>query len=246
VAVPARPDPAKESPNAPIAVFDSGVGGLTVLRELLRRLPAQRFVYFGDTARVPYGTKSPATITRYALELMLYVGRFHPRVIVVACNTASAVAIERLRRSSPVPVCGVVEPGARRAAQVTRNRRVGVIATEATIRSRAYHRAIRRVRPRVRVVGRSCPLLVPMVEEGRDSEDPLVRRAVREYLSGLKRARVDTVLLGCTHYPLLKGAVKRAMGEGVTVVDSAEETALAVQAMVPGAGRGKAGGSASW
>lgn len=215
-----------------IAIFDSGVGGLTVAAAVRDLVPGERIVYFGDSARVPYGTKSRTTIERFALENAAFLMRFSPRLIVVACNTASAVAVEALREALPVPVVGVVKPGARAAARVTRTGVVGVIGTETTIATDAYTRALGKIDLRIRVVSRACPLLVPLVEEGRTSSDPIVRRVVAEYLDTVKEANPDTLILGCTHYPLLREAICESMGPDVSIVDAACETAREVRRIV--------------
>lgn len=213
--------------SSPIGIFDSGLGGLTVMRQIALALPEEDIVYFGDTARVPYGSKSPATIIRFTEENCRFLVGLGPKLLVVACNTASAAALPHLRRTFHVPILGVVEPGARAAVAATRNRRIGVVGTEATIRSRAYVEAIRALDPAIAIVDRACPLFVPLVEEGRDSDDPIVRLAAKEYLRPLIEFGVDTVVLGCTHYPLLKDAFRAVLGRAVTIVDSAEETARA-------------------
>jgi len=220
----------------PIAIFDSGLGGLTVVRQVMRRLPNESIVYFGDTARVPYGIKSAETVTRFVRENIEFLQTFKPKLIIAACNTASAAALPRLNGEYGVPLCGVVEPGARAAVKKTRNGRVGVIGTEATIRSSSYARCIAELDPTIKVFARACPLLVPIVEEGRRSNDQIVQLALAEYLQPLKEAEVDTIVLGCTHYPLLKGAIRRAMGAGVQVVDSARQTACAAQEILDAAG----------
>ncbi len=212
----------------PIGIFDSGLGGLTVVRAIRRRLPAESIVYFGDTARVPYGIKSGRTVTRFATEDCEFLLRHDPKFIVAACNTASAAALPALEERFAVPLCGVIEPGAAEAVGVCRGRPIGVIGTEATVGSGVYGRAILALAPEVTVVERACPLLVPLVEEGRTSQDPLVRLALREYLAPLAEAGVGTVVLGCTHYPLLAGAIAEVLGPGVTLVDSAEAVALEV------------------
>ncbi len=210
-----------------IGIFDSGVGGLTVLRELTRALPQEDTIYFGDTARVPYGTKSPDTVIRYSQEIASFLIKRDIKLLVVACNTASAVALPTLRRTLPVPVVGVIEPGAKRAVDVTRSGVVGVIGTSGTIRSSAYSRAIKRLNPSVSVLARPCPLFVPLAEEGWTDND-VARMTAALYLDELKQAGVDTLVLGCTHYPLLKKIIAEAMGPEVTLVDSAEETARTV------------------
>ncbi|MFH0964523.1 MAG: glutamate racemase [Planctomycetota bacterium] len=211
-----------------IAIFDSGVGGLTVARAIRAILPDENLIYFGDTARVPYGTKSGDTILRFARENAAFLLRFRPRILVVACNTASAVAVDALRLELHIPVLGVVEPGARAAVAASRNRHVAVIGTETTISSGAYERALARLAPDVHVYVRSCPLFVPVVEEGRTAADPIVRSLVAEYLAPLRGTPADTLLLGCTHYPLLRDAIGAFMGDSVAVVDASQETAQEV------------------
>ena len=210
-----------------IGIFDSGVGGLTVLKELMKTLPQEDTIYFGDSARFPYGTKSPETIVRYSLEIASFLSSREIKLLVVACNTASAVALEALKQELSIPVVGVIEPGARRAVSVTRSGKVGVIGTEGTIRSGAYAKAIKRINPAVEVLTRSCPLFVPLAEEGW-IDNEIARLTARTYLQGLREEGVDTLVLGCTHYPLLKGIIGEVMGGGVSLVDSAEETARTV------------------
>jgi len=210
--------------NAPIGVFDSGIGGLTVARELLRQLPGESLVYFGDTARVPYGPKSPATVQRYSHEIAQWLAEQGVKAIVVACNTATAHALDSLQRAFAMPVIGVVNPGARAATHASRARRIGVIGTEGTIASGAYVRAIHAIDPDAHVVARACPLLVPLVEEGWLDTEP-TRLIAREYLGPLLAGNVDTLVLGCTHYPLLKPLLADLAGPGVRLIDSAEETA---------------------
>jgi len=216
--------------SRPIAVFDSGLGGLTVMREIANALPQEEILYFGDTARVPYGIKSPRTIIHFSEENCRFLAEREPKLIVVACNTASAAALPHLRRTLDVPLLGVVEPGVRAAAAATRNRRVGVIGTEATIKSRAYVDGIRALDPSISLIDRACPLFVPLVEEGRGCDDPIVRLAAKEYLRPILEFGADTLVLGCTHYPLLKPALREVVGSAVTIVDSAEETARATAA----------------
>jgi glutamate racemase len=210
-----------------IGIFDSGVGGLTVLKEIVKALPQEDTIYLGDTARFPYGTKSPETVIRYSEEIASFLEKRDIKLLVVACNTASAVSLEALKRHTSIPIVGVIEPGARRAVSATRSGKIGVIATEATIRSSAYAKAIKRLNPEVEVVTRACPLFVPLAEEGWVDND-VARLAAKTYLDGLKGEEVDTLVLGCTHYPLLKGLIGEVMGEKVTLVDSAEETARTV------------------
>jgi glutamate racemase len=212
---------------APIGVFDSGIGGLTVAHALFERLPAESVVYFGDTARVPYGPKSPETVRRYSAEIIDYLLHRGVKMIVVACNTSTAHALEDLRRRSPVPVLGVIEPGAKAAVAATKSGRIGVIGTTGTIASGAYERAIRALRPDATVVSQACPLFVPFVEEGW-FDHPAAELVAWEYLEPLRAADVDVLVLGCTHYPLLKPLLSRVLGPEVRLIDSAEETAAAV------------------
>ncbi|HUF12056.1 MAG TPA: glutamate racemase [Longimicrobiales bacterium] len=211
-----------------IGVFDSGIGGLTVVDEIRKRLPAESIVYFGDTARVPYGPKSPETVLHYSREAMAYLLEREVKAIVVACNTATAHAHEVLRGELGIPVIGVIEPGARAAAAATRTGRIGVIGTAGTIRSGAYDRAVRRlVGDRARVYAQPCPLFVPLVEEGL-VEHPAARLIAAEYLAPLQKMDVDVLVLGCTHYPLLRPLLAEVMGPDVRLVDSAAETAIEV------------------
>ena len=195
----------------PIGVFDSGIGGLTVVKALRDRLPNETIVYLGDTARVPYGPKSPDTVQRYALELAHMLMQKNAKALVVACNTVSSVALPLLTRKFSVPVIGVIEPGARAALQATRNQHVGVIGTRATIRSGAYEKALRATDNNVRVSSRACPLLVPLIEEGL-LDDDVTDRVIVRYLEPLLADGIDTLVLGCTHYPLLSVAIARALG----------------------------------
>ena len=208
----------------PIGVFDSGIGGLTVAHEILRQLPNESIVYFGDTARVPYGPKSPDTVCRYSREITSYLRDQDVKAIVVACNTATAHALPMLRDELQVPVLGVVEPGARAAVRASASGHIGVIGTAGTIRSGAYERAIRALDPDARITARACPLLVPLVEEGW-IDHPVTREVAREYLEPLIREGINALVLGCTHYPLLKGMLCRALGQNVVLIDSAAETA---------------------
>jgi len=215
--------------RAPLAVFDSGLGGLSVVRHLRQLLPQEDVVYFGDTARVPYGIKSQPTVAQFALETASFLLQFEPKLIVAACNTASALALDFLARELPVPVIGVVEPGAQAAVRLAQGRPIAVLGTEATIASDAYRRAIHAVAPDQPVIGVACPLFVPLVEEGRGCDDPIVRLTVETYLAPLRAQQVQVVVLGCTHYPLLREAIAAFLGAGVTIVDSGRETSLAVQ-----------------
>lgn len=207
----------------PLAVFDSGIGGLTVLRALRRRLPAESMLYLGDTARVPYGTRADETVLRYAREAAAFLVARDVKAVVVACNTVSAVALDALAGELPVPVVGVLEPGAREACRRTGGR-VGVIGTAATVRSAAYARRIRELRPGTEVFQAACPLFVPLAEEGWDDGD-VPRLVAERYLAELKAAAVDTLVLGCTHYPVLRPVIRAVMGEGVELVDSAKAAA---------------------
>jgi glutamate racemase len=209
---------------APIGVFDSGIGGLTVAHEVIRQLPHESIVYFGDTARVPYGPKSPDTVRRYSREIASFLEEQGVKSIVIACNTATAHALTALREEMDMPVIGVVEPGARAAVKATRDGHIGVIGTVGTIKSGAYERAIRAINPDVLVTPRACPLFVPLVEEGWTDHDA-TRLVAREYLEPLIAADIDTLVLGCTHYPLLKPLLREVLGPSVTLIDSAEETA---------------------
>jgi glutamate racemase len=210
--------------SAPVGVFDSGIGGLTVVREIERQLPHERIIYFGDTARVPYGPKSPETVQRYSREIADWLVGEGVKAIVVACNTATAHALPMLREYVKVPVIGVVEPGARAAMRTTRSNVVGVIGTAGTIASGAYERAIHAIEPSARVVARACPLFVPLVEEGWIDREA-TRLIAREYLEPLAAAEVDTIVLGCTHYPLLAPMLGELAMPGVQLIDSAAETA---------------------
>lgn len=214
-----------------IGIFDSGVGGLTVLREIIRTMPQEDTIYFGDTARVPYGTKSPETVSRYAHEITGFLVRRDIKLLVVACNTVSAVALNGIKRQFPIPVVGVIEPGAKRAVEISKGKRIGVIGTAGTIKSSAYARAIKRLDPRAEVLTRACPLFVPLAEEGW-TDNQVARLTAMTYLKELKDAAVDTLVLGCTHYPLLRPVISEVMGPDVVLVDSAEETARSVAAIL--------------
>jgi glutamate racemase len=211
-----------------LGVFDSGIGGLTVVRELLRQLPDERLLYFGDTARLPYGTKSGETVTRFTLEAAEFLREHDIKALVVACNTASAYALPALQERLTMPVVGVIESGAAAALDATRNRRVGVIGTSATVASRAYERAVERLAPGVEVVSHACPLFVPLAEEGWTHHE-VTRLVAREYLTPVRERGVDTLVLGCTHYPILADVIQEAMGPGVRLVDAGEGTARAMR-----------------
>jgi len=215
----------------PIGVFDSGIGGLTVVAELRRKLPHERILYVGDTARVPYGGKSAETVIRYSREISNLLISEEAKMIVVACNTASALAVPTVSREYSVPVLGVLEPGASAAVRATRSGHVGVIGTKATIGSEAYAHAIRSFNPELRVSSVACPLLVPLIEEGL-FQDEITEAVLRRYLEPLLRQGVDTLVLGCTHYPLLKPAISKICGPGIVLVDSAENCALFVESLL--------------
>lgn len=210
--------------DAPIGVFDSGVGGLTVFREIMRQLPNEKIIYFGDTARVPYGSKSKETVTRFSEQIVRFLRTFDVKCIVIACNTASAYALDELEKELDIPIIGVVKPGAKTAAEVTRNKRIGVIATEATINSQIYSEYIKELTDDVTIYGKACPLFVPLVEEGL-LEDPVTDEIARRYLTELIDIDIDTLILGCTHYPLIRSTLARVMGDEVTLVNPAYETA---------------------
>jgi glutamate racemase len=213
--------------DAPIGVFDSGVGGLTVLRALTARLPGENTIYLGDTARVPYGTRSKEVVTRYALLCARHLAAQGIKMLVVACNTVSADSLPALAEALPIPVVGVIEPGARVAAATTQGGTIAVLGTPGTVASGAYQSALRRLAPISNVVARACPLFVPLAEEGwTDGEVP--RLVAERYLGDLRRSGCDTVLLGCTHYPLLANVIAQVMGPGPALVDSAQATADAV------------------
>jgi glutamate racemase len=212
------------SNTAPIGVFDSGMGGLTVVREMVRQLPNESIIYFGDTARVPYGPKSPDTVLRYSREITSYLRDQGVKALVVACNTATAHALPALREEFDLPVVGVIEPGARAVAAATKTRKVGVIGTAGTIKSRAYEKEIRKLLPDAQITAQACALFVPLVEEGWVDTEP-TRAIARNYLAPLVSAEVDTVVLGCTHYPLMKTVIGNVVGREVRLIDSAEETA---------------------
>ncbi len=215
----------------PVGVFDSGLGGLTVVKALMKTLPRENVVYFGDTARVPYGTKSKESIIRFSLENAAVLLRHKVKLIVVACNSSSSYALTALRKAVKVPVVGVIDPGVRRALASTKKKKVGVIATPATVKSGSYTKTVRRMKAGVKVYSRACPLFVPLVEEGWFHRK-VTREVAQEYLKDLKSKGVDTLILGCTHYPLLKGILRKVLGPGVTLVDSAQEVAREVKAVL--------------
>jgi glutamate racemase len=227
-----------------IGIFDSGVGGLTVLHAILGALPREHLIYLGDTGRAPYGTKSAETVTRYSLENVDFLLDKGVKMVVIACNSASAAALDALGERAKVPVIGVIDPGARAAVESTRSGRVGVIGTEATIASGAYTRALRALQPSLELYTRACPLLVPLAEEGWTDGD-IARGVVDTYLSSLARSGIDTLILGCTHYPLLKPVIGEVMGPSVRLVDSAAETARVVAARLAAEGLARDAGAGS-
>ena len=229
--------------RAPVGVFDSGVGGLTVAREIMRNLPDEKIVYFGDTARVPYGSKSKDTIIRYSRQIIRFLKTQKVKAIVIACNTASALALEEVEKELDIPILGVLKPGARVAASVTRNKRIGVIGTESTINSRMYDRFIRAQDPEISVYGKACPLFVPLVEEGW-LKDPVTEEVARRYLDELMQKGIDSLILGCTHYPLLRSLVRKIVGEEVTLVNPAYETAKELESLLRREGIENHGGKA--
>ncbi len=217
--------------EAPIGVFDSGIGGLTVVREIMRQIPNERIVYFGDTARVPYGNKSKETVIRFSRQIVRFLEAHNVKTIVVACNTASAYALDELEKEIDIPMIGVVKPGAKVAAEATRSGKIGVIATEATIGSGIYNQYIEELNHDVTIWGKACPLFVPLVEEGL-LEDPVTDEIARRYLTELIDLDIDTLILGCTHYPLIRSTIRKIMGEGVTLVNPAYETARELKEML--------------
>ena len=231
--------------GAPIGVFDSGLGGLTVAHAIMRQLPSESIVYFGDTARVPYGPKSPETVRRYSREITAFLLEQGVKAIVVACNTATAHALPVLRDELDVPVIGVVEPGARAAVRATRTGHIGVIGTAGTIRSQAYVRAIHAEAPEAQVTALACPLFVPLVEEGWTNHEA-AHLIAEEYLRPLVEDQIDTLVLGCTHYPLLKPLIGEIIGRSVRLIDSAEETAIDTRRMLDANGLAASVGEPSY
>ena len=217
--------------NAPIGVFDSGIGGLTVVREIMRQLPEEKIVYFGDTARLPYGNKSKETVIRFSRQIVRFLKSRGVKAIVGACNTASSYALEEVRKDEDIPVIGVINAGARAAVSATRNGKIGVIGTEGTIKSGTYGAVLREMKPGVEVFGRACPLFVPLVEEGL-FHDSVTDEIASRYLSSLKEKYIDTLVLGCTHYPLLRSTVGKIMGDSVTLVNPAYETAVQLRTLL--------------
>jgi len=219
-----------------IGIFDSGVGGLTVAKEIIRQLPCEDIVYFGDTARVPYGIKSRETVIRFSIENILFLLKEDVKLICVACNTVSSVALPVMKHHFKVPIVGVITPGAREAVYASQNKRIGVIGTKGTIKSRTYENEIKQLDPKVKVFALACPLFVPFVEEGW-LNGRVVREVVSTYLKPLKTAGVDTVILGCTHYPLLKPVIQEILGKKVTLIDSAQQVAIEVKKILASEGQ---------
>ncbi|MCR5746473.1 MAG: glutamate racemase [Lachnospiraceae bacterium] len=217
--------------NRPIGVFDSGVGGLTVLKELIRRLPNERYVYFGDMARAPYGPKSKDTVTRFSKQIVRFLQEQGVKAIIVACNTASAMALNTLEREWDLPIIGVVKPGVKAAAETTKTGHIGLIGTEATITSGIYEKYLKEYRNDIKLTGRPCPLFVSLVEEG-CIEDPVTTEIARRYMSGFKDTDMDTLIMGCTHFPMIEDTIQRAVGNGVRLVNPAYETARSAQEML--------------
>jgi len=217
--------------DAPIGVFDSGVGGLTVVREIIRQLPSENVVYFGDTARVPYGSKSQKTIIGYTRQIIHFLKTKNVKAIVIACNTASAYALDAVAKEVDVPIIGVVRPGASVAANTTINGKIGVLGTEGTINSGIYTQVLHEHNPNLNVVGKACPLFCPLVEEGL-LEDPVTDEIATRYLKSVKDAGIDTLILGCTHYPLIRSTIRRLMGEDVNLVNPAYETAISLRSLL--------------
>ncbi len=219
------------SSDMPIGMFDSGVGGLSVAREIMRQLPNEKIVYFGDTARVPYGSKSKDTILRYSRQIIRFLKTKNVKAIVIACNTASAFALEEIKEEIELPIIGVIKPGAKTAVENTVNKRIGVIGTEGTIKSAIYEEFIHKLDKDVQVYGKACPLFVPLVEEGW-LHDEVTDIVVKRYLTELMDKDIDTLIMGCTHYPLLRNTIGKIMGEGVNLVNPAYETAVGLFEML--------------
>ncbi len=217
--------------QAPIGVFDSGLGGLTVAREIMRQMPNEKIIYFGDTARMPYGSKSKETITRFSKQISRFLQGYQVKTIVVACNTASAYAIDELEKTLDIPVIGVVKPGAKMASEVTKSGKIGVIATEGTIGSGLYNKYIHSLKEDAIIYGKACPLFVPLVEEGL-WDDPVTEEIARRYLAELMHLDIDTLILGCTHYPLIRSVIGKIMGEKVNLINPAYETAIALKKLL--------------
>lgn len=225
---------------APVGVFDSGVGGLTVAREIMRQLPNENLVYFGDTARVPYGSKSRDNIIRYSRQIIHFLKTKGVKAIVIACNTASALALDVVREESDIPIIGVVEPGARAALQITQTKKIGVIGTEATVQSAMYGKIIKGLDPTVSVIGKACPLFVPLVEEG-FAKHKVTEEIIDYYLASMKESDIDSLILGCTHYPLLRSRIRAYLGDKIQLVNPAYETAKDLKYILKESGMENAG-----
>ena len=217
--------------TAPVGVFDSGVGGLTVAREISRQLPKENIVYFGDTARVPYGSKSQNTIIRFSEQIIRFLKTKQVKAIVIACNTASALALDAVRDEFDIPIMGVVIPGARAAVEATKNRKVGVVGTDATVQSGMYTKVIREMAPDITVIEKACPLFVPLVEEG-FKEHVVTQEIIEYYLESMKHTDIDAMILGCTHYPLIRSKIREYMGDRIQIVNPAYETAIDLKKML--------------
>lgn len=225
---------------APVGVFDSGVGGLTVAREIMRQLPNENLVYFGDTARVPYGSKSRDNIIRYSRQIIHFLKTKGVKAIVIACNTASALALDVVREESDIPIIGVVEPGARAALQITQTKKIGVIGTEATVQNAMYGKIIKGLDPTVSVIGKACPLFVPLVEEG-FAKHKVTEEIIDYYLASMKESDIDSLILGCTHYPLLRSRIRAYLGDKIQLVNPAYETAMDLKYILKESGMENAG-----
>ena len=225
---------------APVGVFDSGVGGLTVAREIMRQLPNENLVYFGDTARVPYGSKSRDNIIRYSRQIIHFLKTKGVKAIVIACNTASALALDVVREESDIPIIGGVEPGARAALQITQTKKIGVIGTEATVQSAMYGKIIKGLDPTVSVIGKACPLFVPLVEEG-FAKHKVTEEIIDYYLASMKESDIDSLILGCTHYPLLRSRIRAYLGDKIQLVNPAYETAMDLKYILKESGMENAG-----
>ena len=225
---------------APVGVFDSGVGGLTVAREIMRQLPNENLVYFGDTARVPYGSKSRDNIIRYSRQIIHFLKTKGVKAIVIACNTASALALDVVREESDIPIIGVVEPGARAALQITQTKKIGVIGTEATVQSAMYGKIIKGLDPTVSVIGKACPWFVPLVEEG-FAKHKVTEEIIDYYLASMKESDIDSLILGCTHYPLLRSRIRAYLGDKIQLVNPAYETAMDLKYILKESGMENAG-----
>ena len=217
--------------TAPVGVFDSGVGGLTVAREISRQLPKENIVYFGDTARVPYGSKSQNTIIRFSEQIIRFLKTKQVKAIVIACNTASALALDAVRDEFDIPIMGVVIPGARAAVEATKNRKVGVVGTDATVQSGMYTKVIREMAPDITVIEKACPLFVPLVEEG-FKEHVVTQEIIEYYLESMKHTDIDAMILGYTHYPLIRSKIREYMGDRIQIVNPAYETAMDLKKML--------------